>query len=85
MLTLFLRQKSGSENHVSSTTISGLSALSLKLTAAIDDVITTLLTDEAFTQDLRTLSVPLTAGSTSSAYKNTRALFIKFKISEVTS
>jgi hypothetical protein len=67
MHTLLFTQKSGTENHVSSTTTSGLSALPLKLTETIDDVNTTLFTDEALAQDLRTLSVPLTAGSINSA------------------
>lgn len=55
-----------SENQVSSTTTSGVRGLPLNITAAIEEVITTLLMEETFAHDLSTLSVPLTAGSRSS-------------------
>lgn len=58
---------SESENHVSSTTTSGVRGLPLYATAAMDEVTTTLLTDAVLAQDPKTLRVPLTAGSISSA------------------
>lgn len=61
------RQKSGSEYQLSSTTTSGLKGLPLYNTAAIEDVRTTLFIDGTFAQELRTLSVPFTAGSSNSA------------------
>jgi hypothetical protein len=60
-------QSSGSENQVSSTTTSGVRDFLLNETAAIEDVKTTRLTDGDFAHELRTLSVPFTAGSSSSA------------------
>ena len=60
-------QSSGSENQVSSTTTSGVLGLPLYATATIEDVKTTRLTDGAFAHELRTLSDPFTAGSSSSA------------------
>ena len=60
-------QSSGSENQVSSTTTSGVRDFLLNKTAAIEDVKTTRLTDGDFAHELRTLSVPFTAGSSSSA------------------
>ena len=60
-------QKSGSVNQVSSTTTSGVRGLPLYATAAIEDVKTTRLIDGDFAHELRTLSVPFTAGSSSSA------------------
>ena len=62
-------QKSGSENHVSSTTTSGVLGFLLYATAAIEDVKTTRLTDGDLAHDLRILRVPLTAGSISSVWK----------------
>ena len=61
-------QKSGSVNQVSSTTTSGVLGFLLYATAAIEDVTTTLFTDEAFAHEPRTLSVPFTAGSINSAW-----------------
>lgn len=61
-------QTSGSENQVSSTTTSGVRAFLLYETAAIEDVTTTRLTDGNFAHELRTLSVPFTAGSSNSAW-----------------
>lgn len=60
-------QKSGSVNQVSSTTTSGVRGFPLYATAAIEDVKTTRLIDGDFAHELRTLSVPFTAGSSSSA------------------
>ena len=60
-------QKLGSENQVSSTTTSGVRGFPLTTTAAVDDVKTTRLTEGDFAHDLRTLSVPITAGSSTSA------------------
>ena len=60
-------QSSGSENQVSSTTTSGVRDFLLYETAAIEDVKTMRLTDGDFAHELRTLSVPFTAGSSSSA------------------
>lgn len=60
-------QKAGSENQVSSTTTSGVRGFPLNATAVIEDVMTTLLTDCTFAHELRTLSVPFTAGSIISA------------------
>lgn len=60
-------QKSGSENHVSSTTTLEVKGLPLYKTAPMEDVKTTLLIVGNFVHDLRTLSVPFTAGSISSA------------------
>ena len=61
-------QNSGSENHVSSTTTSGVLGLPLNSTAQIDDVKTTHFTDGDFAHDWRTLRVPFTAGSINSAW-----------------
>ena len=58
-------QTAGSTNHVSSTITSGVRA-PVDATEAMEDVTTTLFTDGTFMQDLRTLSVPFTAGSISS-------------------
>lgn len=63
------RQKSGSENQVSSTTVAGVRGFPLKATAAIEDVKTTRLTEEVFAQELRTLRVPFTAGSSNSTWE----------------
>lgn len=60
-------QTSALENHVSSTTTSGVRGLPLYTTAAMDDVTTTLLTEGVLMQELKTLSVPFTAGSINSA------------------
>ena len=60
-------QSSGSENQVSSTTTSRVRDFLLYETAAIEDVKTTCLTDGDFAHELRTLSVPFTAGSSISA------------------
>jgi hypothetical protein len=60
-------QSSRSENHVSSTTTSGVRDYLLYEIAAIEDVKTTCLIDGDFAHELRTLSVPFTAGSSSSA------------------
>jgi len=59
-------QKSGSENHVSSTTVSGVFGLPVNATAEIEEVKTTRFTDDDFAHDLRTLRVPFTAGSINS-------------------
>ena len=61
-------QNSASENHVSSTITSGVRGLPLKLTAAADDVTTTLLMEGNLTQEPKTLRVPFTAGSINSAW-----------------
>lgn len=50
--------------------VSGVRGIPLKATAAIDEVKTTLLTEEVFKHELRTLIVPFTAGSSNSAYIN---------------
>lgn len=65
-LTSFFLQKFGSENQLSSTTTSELRGFPLHVTAAVEDVRTTLFTDANFEQELRTLSVPFTAGSSNS-------------------
>ena len=57
----------GSENQVSSTTTSGVRGFPLNTLAPIVDVRTTRLMDLDFAHELRTLSVPFTAGSRSSA------------------
>ena len=57
----------GSENQVSSTTTSRVRGFPVNETAASEDVRTTRLTDVDFAHELRTLSVPFTAGSRSSA------------------
>jgi hypothetical protein len=54
------------EKLVSSMTASGVLGLPLFVTAAMDDVIITLLTVPTLAQDLRTFNVPLTAGSINS-------------------
>ena len=59
-------QKSGSENHVSSTTTSGVRGFPLYATAAIEEVKTTRFSTGEFTHDFRTLRVPFTAGSNNS-------------------
>nr|GMC79774.1 hypothetical protein EUGRSUZ_G03337 [Ipomoea batatas] len=56
-----------SENQVSSIITSGLTGFPVTIIVAIEDVITTRLTEDAFAHDLRTLSVPFNAGSTSSS------------------
>jgi hypothetical protein len=56
----------GSENQVSSTTTSGDRSLLLRITEAREDVTITLFIEAAFAHDLKTLSVPFTAGSISS-------------------
>jgi len=56
----------GSENHVSSTTTSGVRGLPLYKMAATEEVKTTRFTDVDFAQDLTTLRVPLRAGSINS-------------------
>lgn len=61
-------QTSGFENHVSSATTWGVLGLSLYTTAAVEEVKTTRFTDGDFAHDLRTLRVPLTAGSINSAW-----------------
>ena len=60
-------QTSGSENQVLSTTRLGVRAFLSFKTAAIEDVTTIRLTDGNFAHELRTLSVPFTAGSSNSA------------------
>lgn len=65
--TLVSSQKTGSENQVSSTTTSWLVGFRLYRTAAVDDVNTTRLTDATLLHDVRTLTVPVTAGSITSA------------------
>jgi len=52
--------------------VSGVRGIPLKATAAIDEVKTTLLTEEVFKQELRTLIVPFTAGSSNSACEKTK-------------
>jgi hypothetical protein len=64
--TFAFSQSSGTENHFSSTTTPGDKGFSVNTTAAIDDVKTTLFTEEAFLQEARTFSVPFTAGSINS-------------------
>lgn len=64
--TLISSQNTGSENHVSSTTVSGPLGLRLNATVTIEDVRTTLLTDDSLLHDCRTFTVPFTAGSISS-------------------
>ena len=66
-LTLVLRTKSGSENQLSSTVTSVLRGFPVHKTAAIEEVRTTLFIDENFAHELRTFSVPFTAGSRNSA------------------
>lgn len=66
--TFVSSQNAGFENQVSSITTSGVRGLPLFITEAIEDVITTRLTDGTFVHDLRTLSVPFIAGSRSSAW-----------------
>ena len=65
--TFDFSQKAGSENQVSSTVTSGVRGFPLNETAAIEDVKMTLLIDGTLAHDLRTLSVPFNAGSTTSA------------------
>jgi len=60
-------QTSGSENHVSSSTVSGVFGLPFNATADTEEVKTTRFTDGDFAHDLRTLRVPFTAGSINSA------------------
>jgi len=62
VLTFDSLQKSGFENHVSSTTTSGFFGLVLNETAALE-VKTTRFTDVDFAHDLRTLRVPFTTES----------------------
>ena len=61
-------QKAGSENQVSSTITSEVRGFPLYITATMDDVTTTLLIAGTFAHDLRTLSVPFTAGSINSTW-----------------
>jgi hypothetical protein len=61
--TLFSLKKSEFENHVSSTTTSGVRGFPLYKAAAMEEVKTTRFTDGDFAHDLRTLRVPFTAGS----------------------
>lgn len=65
--TFNFSQTARSENQDSSIITSGARGLPLNATAAIEDVITTLLIDGTLAHDLRTLSVPFRAGSISSA------------------
>lgn len=65
--TLISSQNAGSENQVSSTRTSGPLGFRFITTAAIEDVTTTRLRDVTLAHDLRTLSVPSTAGFISSA------------------
>nr|GMC90717.1 hypothetical protein EUGRSUZ_G03337 [Ipomoea batatas] len=66
--TIALNENSSrSENQVSSIITSGLTGFPVTIIVAIEDVITTRLTEDAFAHDLRTLSVPFNAGSTSSS------------------
>ncbi len=67
MQTFDFSQKAGSENQDSSIITSGATGFPLYATAAIEEVMTTLLIDRTLTHDLRTLSVPFKAGSISSA------------------
>lgn len=69
LYTFDFSQKSGSENHVSSIITSGARGFPLNATAAMDDVMTTLLIQGTLVHDLRTLSVPFNAGSISSAWR----------------
>lgn len=66
--TLASSQNTESENQVSSTTTSWPVGFRLYRTAAVDDVTTTRLTDATLLHDVRTLTVPLTAGSITSAF-----------------
>lgn len=61
--TFFSSAKLGSVKKVSSTTSFGPNLVSGARTAAMDDVKMTLLTEDTLVQVLRTLIVPLTAGS----------------------
>lgn len=61
--TFCSHKKSEFENHVSSTTTSGVRGAPLYKAVAIEEVTTTLLTDGDFAHDLTTLRVPFTAGS----------------------
>ena len=67
ILTFNSLQKFGSVDHVSSITTSGVRGFPVCTTEAAEDVRTTRLTDVNFAHELRTLSVPFTAGSRSSA------------------
>ena len=64
----YLPQYCGLENQVSSTTTSGSRGWPVNRTAAVEDVKTTLLTEESLLHALRTFSVPFTAGSITSTY-----------------
>ena len=66
ILTFDSSQKAGSENQVSSTITSGVRVFPLNIVATMEDVTTTLLMEGTFVHDLRTLSVPFTAGSINS-------------------
>lgn len=68
MHTFDSSQVTGSENQVSSKITSGVRGFLLLKIAAIEDVTITLLIEENFEHDLRTLSVPFTAGSINSAW-----------------
>jgi hypothetical protein len=61
--TFLSHKKSGFENHVSSTTTSGVRGFPLYIADAIEEVKTTRFTDGDFAHDLRTLRVPFTVGS----------------------
>ena len=60
-------QKTGSENHVSSTTTADVIGFPVAITVAMEDVKTTFFKEGDFVHDLKTLSVPFKAGSISSA------------------
>lgn len=67
--TFLSSQSSASEYQVSSATAPGVDMFLLQITEAVEEVMTTLLTDVDLVHDLRTFNVPLTAGSTSSSLK----------------
>ena len=64
MHTFDSSQVTGSENQVSSKITSGVRGFLLHMIAAIEDVTITLLIEENFEHDLRTLSVSLLDQST---------------------
>lgn len=66
--TFVFSQKSGFEYQVSSTKVSSVRGFPVHRTAAKDDVRITLLMVDTLEHDLRTLSVPFTAGSIKSAW-----------------
>ena len=65
--TFDFSQKVGLEKEFSSSCTSGVRGFPLNATATIEDIITTLLTEEALQHELRFFIVPFTAGSISSA------------------